>query len=203
MAALRDERSGKGPSAQRASPSRRFFSSCWRAFSTCPSLWRTPRHSPRPAMSVRTSKTSSRSRAHADRGTLQRLGSHRRGRSRRQHQRGAACAAVPDVDILVNNARAIPSGTLFDVDEARWRTAWDLKVLGTINMTRAFYPLMKARGGGGSAFGAEDGGGGAVGIPRGTGKIFGAGRLSAPGSKEGSGRARHVLCGASRSAHPQ
>jgi hypothetical protein len=22
---------------------------------------------------------------------------------------------------------------------------WDLKVLGTINMTRAFYPLMKAR----------------------------------------------------------
>ena len=54
----------------------------------------------------------------------------------------------PDVDILVNNAGAIPGGTLFDVDEARWRMAWDLKVLGTINMTRAFYPLMKARGGG-------------------------------------------------------
>ena len=54
----------------------------------------------------------------------------------------------PDVDILVNNAGAIPGGTLFDVDEARWRTAWDLKVLRTINMTRAFYPLMKARGGG-------------------------------------------------------
>jgi NAD(P)-dependent dehydrogenase (short-subunit alcohol dehydrogenase family) len=54
----------------------------------------------------------------------------------------------PAVDILVNNAGAIPGGTLFDVDEAQWRTAWDLKVLGTINMTRAFYPLMKARGGG-------------------------------------------------------
>jgi NAD(P)-dependent dehydrogenase (short-subunit alcohol dehydrogenase family) len=54
----------------------------------------------------------------------------------------------PDVDILVNNAGAIPGGTLFDVDEARWRTAWDLKVFGTINITRAFYPLMKARGGG-------------------------------------------------------
>ena len=53
-----------------------------------------------------------------------------------------------DVGILVNNAGAIPGGTLFEVDEARWRTAWDLKVLGTINMTRAFYPLMKARGGG-------------------------------------------------------
>ena len=57
-------------------------------------------------------------------------------------------AQFPHVDILVNNAGAIPGGTLFDVDEARWRTAWDLKVLGTINMTRAFYPLMKARGGG-------------------------------------------------------
>jgi 3-oxoacyl-[acyl-carrier protein] reductase len=54
----------------------------------------------------------------------------------------------PNVDILVNNAGAIPIGTLFEVDEARWRTAWDLKVLGTINMTRAFYPLMKAQGGG-------------------------------------------------------
>jgi NAD(P)-dependent dehydrogenase (short-subunit alcohol dehydrogenase family) len=54
----------------------------------------------------------------------------------------------PGVDILVNNAGAIPGGTLFEVDEVRWRTAWDLKVLGTINMTRAFYPLMKARGGG-------------------------------------------------------
>jgi 3-oxoacyl-[acyl-carrier protein] reductase len=57
-------------------------------------------------------------------------------------------AQFPQVDILVNNAGAIPGGTLFDVDEARWRTAWDLKVLGTINTTRAFYPLMKARGGG-------------------------------------------------------
>lgn len=53
-----------------------------------------------------------------------------------------------NIDILINNAGAIPGGTLADVDEARWRTAWDLKVLGTINMTRAFYPLMKARGGG-------------------------------------------------------
>ena len=57
-------------------------------------------------------------------------------------------AQFPHVDILVNNAGAIPGGTLFDVDEAQWRTAWDLKVLGTINLTRAFYPLMKVRGGG-------------------------------------------------------
>jgi NAD(P)-dependent dehydrogenase (short-subunit alcohol dehydrogenase family) len=57
-------------------------------------------------------------------------------------------ALFPDAHILVNNAGAVPGGTLLDVDEARWRTAWDLKVLGTINMTRAFYPLMKARGDG-------------------------------------------------------
>lgn len=54
----------------------------------------------------------------------------------------------PEVDVLVNNAGAIPGGTLNDVDETKWRTAWDLKVFGTINMTRAFYASMKARGGG-------------------------------------------------------
>jgi 3-oxoacyl-[acyl-carrier protein] reductase len=56
--------------------------------------------------------------------------------------------SYPAVDILINNAGAIPGGTLFEVDETRWRKAWDLKVLGTINMSRAFYPLMKTRGGG-------------------------------------------------------
>ena len=54
----------------------------------------------------------------------------------------------PAIDILINNAGAIPGGQLAEIDEARWRAAWDLKVFGTINMTRAFYPLMKARGGG-------------------------------------------------------
>lgn len=51
----------------------------------------------------------------------------------------------PAVDILVNNAGAIPGGALLDVDEARWRVAWDLKVFGYINMCRAFYALMKQR----------------------------------------------------------
>ncbi len=51
----------------------------------------------------------------------------------------------PDIDILVNNAGAIPGGALLDVDEARWRAAWDLKVFGYINMCRAFYALMKQR----------------------------------------------------------
>jgi 3-oxoacyl-[acyl-carrier protein] reductase len=54
--------------------------------------------------------------------------------------------ACGDVDILVNNAGAIPAGRLDEVDEARWRAAWDLKVFGYINMTRRFYATMKARG---------------------------------------------------------
>ncbi len=53
-----------------------------------------------------------------------------------------------DVDILVNNAGAIPVGTLDKVDEPQWRDAWDLKVYGYINMTRAFLARMSARGSG-------------------------------------------------------
>ncbi|MBX3582925.1 MAG: SDR family oxidoreductase [Rhizobiaceae bacterium] len=56
--------------------------------------------------------------------------------------------AALDIDILVNNAGVIPSGSLWDVDEAKWRAGWELKVLGYINLTRAVYPHMKARGGG-------------------------------------------------------
>lgn len=52
------------------------------------------------------------------------------------------------VDILVNNAGAVPGGRLVEIDEARWREAWDLKLFGYINLTRAYYPLMQAIGGG-------------------------------------------------------
>jgi 3-oxoacyl-[acyl-carrier protein] reductase len=54
--------------------------------------------------------------------------------------------AHPDIDILVNNAGAIPGGALLEMNEARWRAAWDLKVFGYINMCRAYYGLMKTRG---------------------------------------------------------
>lgn len=53
-----------------------------------------------------------------------------------------------DVDILVNNAGAIPGGPLVAVDEATWRQAWELKVFGYINMTRAFFARMADRGAG-------------------------------------------------------
>ncbi|HWJ72452.1 MAG TPA: SDR family oxidoreductase [Kaistia sp.] len=53
-----------------------------------------------------------------------------------------------DIDILVNNAGVIPSGSLFDIDEAKWRAGWELKVFGYINLCRLYYPRMKAAGGG-------------------------------------------------------
>jgi NAD(P)-dependent dehydrogenase (short-subunit alcohol dehydrogenase family) len=55
---------------------------------------------------------------------------------------------VGDVDILINNAGVIPSGSLFDIDEAKWRAGWELKVFGYINLCRLYYPRMKAAGGG-------------------------------------------------------
>jgi NAD(P)-dependent dehydrogenase (short-subunit alcohol dehydrogenase family) len=64
-------------------------------------------------------------------------------------QRGAAeelAAWAGDLDILVNNAGAIPGGDLARVDEETWRRAWDLKVFGYINLTRAVYAAMKKKG---------------------------------------------------------
>lgn len=60
----------------------------------------------------------------------------------------ALAAAAGDVDILVNNAGAIPGGDVLAVDEARWRAAWDLKVFGYINLTRAYLDRMQPRGDG-------------------------------------------------------
>ncbi|MEZ5784201.1 MAG: SDR family oxidoreductase [Rhizobiaceae bacterium] len=53
-----------------------------------------------------------------------------------------------DVDILVNNAGAIPGGDLWQVDADAWRAGWEVKVMGYIDLCRAFYPRMKAAGGG-------------------------------------------------------
>ena len=50
-----------------------------------------------------------------------------------------------EVDVLVNNAGAIPPGTLLAVDNDTWRKAWDLKVFGFISLCRQIYPQMAAR----------------------------------------------------------
>ena len=54
-----------------------------------------------------------------------------------------SCAGV---DVLVNNAGAIPGGGIEEIDDGRWREAWDLKVFGYVNMMRALYTEMKSHG---------------------------------------------------------
>ena len=49
------------------------------------------------------------------------------------------------VDILINNAGAIPGGNLTQMDEAKWRAAWELKVYCYINLARLWLPEMQAR----------------------------------------------------------
>jgi NAD(P)-dependent dehydrogenase (short-subunit alcohol dehydrogenase family) len=62
-----------------------------------------------------------------------------------QTQRDKLVDAFPDVDILINNAGAIPGGTINEVDDKAWRAGWDLKVYGYVNMTRAYFNKMAAR----------------------------------------------------------
>jgi len=51
--------------------------------------------------------------------------------------------ACGDVDILINNAGAIPQGTI-ELDDETWREAWNLKVFGFIALTREIYRAMCA-----------------------------------------------------------
>ena len=53
-----------------------------------------------------------------------------------------------NVDILINNAGVIPSGTIFDIGPEKWRDGWALKGFGYADMIRLVYPRMKERGGG-------------------------------------------------------
>lgn len=53
--------------------------------------------------------------------------------------------AYSDIDILINNAGAIPRGRLTEMSDAQWRAAWELKLFGYINLTRAVYEKMKER----------------------------------------------------------
>ena len=63
---------------------------------------------------------------------------------------GDAARALVDahanVEILVNNAGAIPAGSIADIDETRWREAWDLKVFGYQNTCRAMLGHMREKG---------------------------------------------------------
>lgn len=60
----------------------------------------------------------------------------------------AISAAAGPVDILLNNAGAIPGGDLWQVDADAWRRGWEVKVFGYIDLCRAIYADMKQRGSG-------------------------------------------------------
>jgi NAD(P)-dependent dehydrogenase (short-subunit alcohol dehydrogenase family) len=49
------------------------------------------------------------------------------------------------VDVLVNNAGAIPGGNLFDLSLAQWQQAWQLKVFGYIHLTQLYLAGMRQR----------------------------------------------------------
>lgn len=62
-----------------------------------------------------------------------------------QKARDELVAANPDIDILINNAGAIPGGSIEDVNDEAWRKGWELKVYGYVNMSRAYLAIMKKR----------------------------------------------------------
>jgi 3-oxoacyl-[acyl-carrier protein] reductase len=63
----------------------------------------------------------------------------------RAEQRAALVEACGDVDILVNSAGAIPRSTIEEMDENAWRQSWELKLFGTLDLTRAYYLRMQKK----------------------------------------------------------
>lgn len=63
----------------------------------------------------------------------------------RQDARDRLVEAWPDIDVLVNNAGAIPGGNIFHVDDKAWREGWELKVFGYVNLSRAYFTRMTRR----------------------------------------------------------
>jgi NAD(P)-dependent dehydrogenase (short-subunit alcohol dehydrogenase family) len=59
--------------------------------------------------------------------------------------RDAFARECAGVDILINNAGAVPGGNIEDVDEDTWRAAWDVKMFAFVGITRIVYKEMCAR----------------------------------------------------------
>jgi NADP-dependent 3-hydroxy acid dehydrogenase YdfG len=61
----------------------------------------------------------------------------------------ALADSLTDLDVLVNNAGgAVGLDPVAAADPADWRSMYDLNVLGTLRMTRALLPLLRAGAGG-------------------------------------------------------
>lgn len=60
-------------------------------------------------------------------------------------QREATWAKYEHSDVLINNAGAIPGGSILDLTMERWIESWQLKVFGYIHMTQLALKSMKPR----------------------------------------------------------
>jgi NAD(P)-dependent dehydrogenase (short-subunit alcohol dehydrogenase family) len=65
-------------------------------------------------------------------------------------------AALPDVDILVNNLGIFGPIPVLDVDDATWQRYWEVNVLSGIRLARRYLPGMRDRGWGRVQFMASD-----------------------------------------------
>ncbi|WP_375000675.1 short-chain dehydrogenase/reductase [Aeromicrobium sp. CTD01-1L150] len=61
-------------------------------------------------------------------------------------QRRELSGLVEQVDVLVNNAGAIPAGALEGADLPRWQASWDLKVWGYVELAKFALSQMSRRG---------------------------------------------------------
>jgi NAD(P)-dependent dehydrogenase (short-subunit alcohol dehydrogenase family) len=63
-------------------------------------------------------------------------------------EEGAATlhAAVPDLDILVNNLGIFEARPVLEIDDAEWRRYFDVNVLSAVRLTRTYLPGMMDRG---------------------------------------------------------
>ncbi len=55
-------------------------------------------------------------------------------------------AALPAVDILVNNTGVFPARPVFEIDDSGWRDIFEINVLSGVRLTRHYAPAMAARG---------------------------------------------------------
>ena len=68
-----------------------------------------------------------------------------------EHTIGACLDGLGGVDILVNNAGSSPVGTIDDLSDEQWQTAFDLKVMGYLRCMRAVLPRCGPRASGASS----------------------------------------------------
>ncbi|MXG89406.1 SDR family NAD(P)-dependent oxidoreductase [Nocardioides flavescens] len=68
----------------------------------------------------------------------------------------AALAALPDVDVLVNNLGIFESRPPLEITDEEWRRFFEVNVLAGVRLTRALLPRMTAQGWGRVLFVASD-----------------------------------------------